>query len=58
MLRFFEALFVAVSGVAALVAVWQTRRGRAEERADAWRREREEQLDRRPARPGGNYVAS
>jgi hypothetical protein len=34
-------LFVAVSGVSALAAVWQTREGRYEERAEAWRRERE-----------------
>jgi hypothetical protein len=45
MLRLLEALFVAVSGVSALAAVFQAREGRAEERADAWRRERERYLD-------------
>jgi hypothetical protein len=43
-LRLAETLFVMVSGLAAAVAVRDTRRARGEERADRWRRETEGRL--------------
>ncbi|MEJ7569162.1 MAG: hypothetical protein WKF41_12955 [Gaiellaceae bacterium] len=44
MLRFFEALFVAVSAIAAAFAVHEARISRAADHAEAWRRENEDRL--------------